>query len=193
MKNITATELLLRLGAGTLLGFSFIAPGIAVLGRPLLKLTEKYLENRVRKEEAYLSSWQLRRALKYLARKKFIEISETKNETKIKITESGNNRLLTYNFEKMDIKIPEKWDGKWRIVAYDIAKLKDSKRHLFREKIKELGFYPLQESVYLFPYPCFSEVEFLRQYFGVGAEIIYLEVSKLENEGVYRDYFGLDL
>ncbi len=190
--NISATDLLITLGAGTLLGFSFIAPGVAVIGRPLIKIIDKYYQNKLRKNEAYLSSWQLRRALKYLQRQRLIEIDEKVNETKIRITDKGGQKILKYNFEKMDILIQEKWDRKWRVIIYDISNMKRSLRNMFREKIKSLGLYPLQESVYLFPYPCFNEIEFLRQYFGVGAEIIYLEVSKIENEPVYKDYFGLD-
>lgn len=190
--NISATDLLIALGAGTLLGFSFVTPGIAVIGRPLINIIDKYYRNKINKNESYLSSWQLRRALKYLQQQKLIEINEKPNETKIKITDKGGQKILKYNFEKMDIQIQEKWDRKWRVVIYDIANLKRSLRNMFREKIKSLGLYPLQESVYLFPYPCFNEIEFLRQYFGVGAEIIYLEVLKIENESVYKDYFGLD-
>jgi hypothetical protein len=191
-ENITAADLLIALGAGTLLGFSFVAPGIAVIGKPLIKIIGKYRAEKVRKEEAYLSSWRLRRALKYLQKNKFIEIEERNNETKIKITAKGSSKILKYNFEKMEINVPEKWDGKWRLVIYDISKLKNSQRNLFREKIKSLGFFPLQESAYLLPYECFGEIEFLRQYFGVGAEILYMEVSKIENEQLYRDYFGID-
>ncbi|MDO8515486.1 MAG: hypothetical protein Q7S14_03220 [bacterium] len=190
-KNITATDLLIGLGAGTLIGFSFVAPGIAVIGKPLLKTIGRYYENKIRKDEAYLSSWQLRRALKYLQRQKLIEVEENNKETKVKITVKGESKIYKYNFEKMEIFVSEKWDKIWRVVVYDIAKLKNSQRNLFRDKIKDLGFHQLQESVYLIPYECFSEIEFLRQYFGVGAEIMYLEVSKIENESVYKDYFEL--
>ena len=61
---------------------------------------------------------------------------------------------------------------------------------MFRTKVKALGFLNLQESVYLYPYPCENEISFLREYFGVGEEIIFVEVSRLENDGPYKKYFG---
>jgi hypothetical protein len=54
-----------------------------------------------------------------------------------------------------------------------------------------MGFYQMQESVYLFPHPCYDEVEFLRSFYGVGAMVKYLLVTKLEDDALYRQYFGV--
>lgn len=56
----------------------------------------------------------------------------------------------------------------------------------------KLKMLRLQKSVYLYPYPCHDELEFLRQYFDVGEAVLYLTVRFVESEEVYRQYFGLN-
>jgi phenylacetic acid degradation operon negative regulatory protein len=84
-----------------------------------------------------------------------------------------------------------KWDGKWRIIIYDIFSGKKQERELFRKTLKQLRFLQLQKSIYLTPFPCYDEIEYLRQVCDVGKEVIMLTVSGLENESVYKEYFNL--
>jgi phenylacetic acid degradation operon negative regulatory protein len=50
------------------------------------------------------------------------------------------------------------WDGKWRIVMFDIPQKYERQRHLFRAKLKTLGFQMIQKSVFVIPYPCEQEL-----------------------------------
>ena len=49
----------------------------------------------------------------------------------------------------------------------------------------------IQKSVFLYPYPCYNEILFLREYYAIGAEVIFLVVEKIENDASYKEYFGL--
>lgn len=51
-----------------------------------------------------------------------------------------------------------KWDHKWRIVIFDIPQEISSARKRFRHRLLTIGFYPIQKSVFVFPYPCEEEV-----------------------------------
>lgn len=82
------------------------------------------------------------------------------------------------------------WDGKWRLVIYDIGKFKRNQQENFRRALKHMNFLPLQKSVYLTPYKCQDAVSYLREYFDLGEEVLLLEVNKLENEHLYKQYFG---
>ena len=186
-RKIKASDLLLFLGAGTLIGATIIAPGVARIALPILK---GYLKRRDEAQNSVYNLWQLRRNLKYLQKQKLVSLSQKSGETIIKITQEGRERIIKYKFEQMKIPTPSKWDNKSRIINYDISSLKKSRRDMFRTKVKALGFLNLQESVYLYPYPCENEISFLREYFGVGEEIIFVEVSRLENDGPYKKYFG---
>jgi CRISPR-associated endonuclease Cas2 len=74
---------------------------------------------------------------------------------------------------------------------YDISKYKNNQRNNFRRILKQVHFFRLQKSVYLSPYSCSEQIEFLREYFGVGEDVQIITADKLENESVYKQYFGL--
>ena len=76
---------------------------------------------------------------------------------KYKFTEKGKvwfkSSLLRY-YKDLGIK----WDGKWRIVIFDIPQELHNKRNRFRKRLKFLGFYMIQKSVFVFPYTCEEEL-----------------------------------
>lgn len=45
----------------------------------------------------------------------------------------------------------EIWDGKWRLVSFDVPLRDNSKRAFLRGLLKEFGFYQLQKSVWVCP------------------------------------------
>jgi len=71
-------------------------------------------------------------------------------EVYLRITGQGEDQL------KRDFPITnwqgEEWDEKWRIVIFDIPEETKKVRDRLREKLKELGFGMIQESVWLTPY-----------------------------------------
>ena len=54
-----------------------------------------------------------------------------------------------------------KWDKKWRIVIFDIPEELHKNRNQLRGKLKNLGFYMLQKSVFVIPYPCEKELGYV--------------------------------
>ena len=82
------------------------------------------------------------------------------------------------------------WDGKWRLIIYDVASTKRANSEMFRTILNKLRFLKLQRSVYLTPFKCEDEIEYLRLLFDIGNEVQILKVGSLENEAAYRRYFG---
>jgi len=72
------------------------------------------------------------------------------------------------------------WDGKWRMIIYDIPEDQRRARHLVRALIKQLGFRKLQQSVWVHPLPCFEEFEKIRDAYGIKEHILLLEVENSE-------------
>ena len=107
------------------------------------------------------------------------------------LTTRGKRWILKYTLEDLVIAAPKVWDGKWRMVIYDVARHKAALRNIFRQTIRRLGFYNLQESVWIHPYPCEKEISFLRDYCGMGTDVIYVIAHKIENDSVYKTHFGL--
>ena len=131
-------------------------------------------------------------SLRRMQSQRLIEITDQDDgQTIISITEKGKKRFLSYNFETMTILSPKKWDGKWRIVGFDIPEKKKAAREALRKKIRELGFMTLQKSLFVLPYDCKKEIEFIGEFFGVGKCIVYAEASFINNQEYYKERFNL--
>lgn len=87
------------------------------------------------------------RSYNYLIKQKVIELREIEDVTEIILTENGKKKLLRYKANEMSLKNTEKWDGIWRIVAFDIPEKLKVNRNSFNFKLKELGFIKYQNSV----------------------------------------------
>ena len=135
---------------------------------------------------------QINQAIKRLRNQKIICIRENKNGDKtIILTDSGKIRLLRYNIDEITIDQPKEWDKKWRIVIFDIPEDKRMARNLLRGVLKRLGFLHLQHSVWVYPYPCKREIDFVSISFGVGKFILYFETDYLENQIFLINHFSL--
>ena len=179
-------EILILLGAGTFLAASIVMPNLPMLVKPFLDEKRKREENEWKK----FNTWRLKQILKRMHQQKLVEIVERDNEQLVKISQNGRKRLLKFNLDEMKLK-DQSWDGKWRIIIYDILTGKREEASLFRKTLKKLKFLKLQRSVYLTPYKCYDEIEYLRQVCSVNTEVLILTVSGLENEKAYREYFGV--
>lgn len=128
-----------------------------------------------------------------LRKKKIVSFKESPNGTvKIELTQDGRRWVRQYNINDLKIKKPLRWDKKWRLIFYDIPHYHKKARDAFREKLKQLGLYQLQKSVWLSAYDCYGEIEFLSMVFNINMEnIFYLEVDKLPNDYKLKQWFGL--
>ncbi len=181
-------DVLTLLGIGTVLGLSlFVTPGAAILAKPFLdEKREKEWEEWKRFNPSYL-----KRTLYRMRKEKLVTMTEVDGEEVVVLTKHGKRRILKYSLDDLTIEKPHTWDGRWRMVMYDVSHRRKALRDLFRQTLKGLGFYQLQESVWLYPYPCESQVTFLREYYGVGNEVLYVIATTLEDDAPYKTYFGI--
>lgn len=185
-KDPRVKEILVLLGIGTFLAASIIMPGLPIALKPFLDAKRKREMN----EWGIFNTWRLRQVLKRIHQQKLVEIVEKNGEQIVKITEKGKKKLLRFNLDKMELK-NKNWDGKWRIIIYDILTDKRGEADTFRKTLKRLKFLRLQRSVYLTPFKCYDEIEYLRQVCNINREVQILTISGLENEKAYREYFGI--
>lgn len=62
----------------------------------------------------------------------------------VKLTDSGQDRALWAKMLAGD----NNWDGKWRLVVWDIPEKRRPARDLLRQKLKQLGFTQWQKSIW---------------------------------------------
>lgn len=189
-KYPSTKEILYLLGMGTLLVGSILMPGLSMAGGAIIKAKRKHDFLESQKAFRKFNLKLLKRNINRLKTQKIVEIVEKDGQQIIKLTKKGKTKYLKFRLEELSLK-GRAWDGKWRVVMYDINKYKKSNQNSFRWLLKQIRFLQLQKSVYLTPYPCQEEVNYLREYFNLSSEVLYLEVNKLENEQYYKEYFGL--
>ena len=91
----------------------------------------------------------------------------------------------------MKIKKPTKWDDEWRVVIFDIPERFKKAREALRKKLKDLGFIKLQESVFVLPYECENEINFITEIFLIRPFVRFMRVKSFTNEEQIRLRFGL--
>ena len=128
----------------------------------------------------------------YLKKRGLIEIKKEGHNVRVALTEEGRKRAGKYQIDDLEIEKPKKWDKKWRVVIFDIPNSSGIIRDIFRRKLKEFGFYPLQKSIWVYPFPCREEIKLLREFLGVDKkQIQILEVIKLENDKFLKKHFQI--
>lgn len=126
-----------------------------------------------------------------LRKLKLVSIEKVGEEQKLVLTEEGKKIILRFNYENMKIKDKMIWDMKWRMVLFDIPDKKKIIRDSFRLKMSELGFVRFNNSVWVYPYPCKEEIDFIANYWGIGKYVQFAVVSKITNEEELRKHFRI--
>ena len=130
---------------------------------------------------------QLKRVVKRLENKELI----VADGDFVYLSERGLNKGLIENIEHF-IKRPKKWDKLWRVIIFDIPVEKNKARTALRRKLQEIGFYQIQKSVFVYPYPCEKEIMFVGKFFGVEKFIeIILAKSLGRRESRIKKFFKL--
>ena len=124
-------------------------------------------------------------------RYKFIRRVKDGNVDRYTLTSKGEHKFRKIFIDEVVIKKQKKWDGKWRLVIYDLPIRFKKVRDSFRWKLKDLGFYRFQKSAWIYPYPCEGELLFIADFYGVRKHIEILEVNKILSDTKLRSHFSL--
>jgi len=128
-----------------------------------------------------------------LRKEGLIKIKKVNQQIYISLTEEGKKKAGWLQIDALKINKPKKWDRKWRLVIFDIAQSRLTKREALRGKLKELGFYPLQKSVWIYPYLCEDEIQVLKDFFGLDIkEIRVITAERIGDDNFLRKIFKLD-
>ena len=177
-KGEVGKQILLALAAGFIITTAMILPGSAIMFSPLIKKFKT-------KKHSFTKS------LKILKRDRLIDFREDGNISKITITEKGKKKLLIYELDNLEIKKPKRWDGIWRIVTFDIPEKKKLARNALRDKLKELGFCQLHKSVFVYPYSCLNEIQFIEEIFQIGPYINFIEAKNIADDDWLKSKYNL--
>ncbi|OGZ84025.1 MAG: hypothetical protein A2599_00940 [Candidatus Staskawiczbacteria bacterium RIFOXYD1_FULL_39_28] len=123
----------------------------------------------------------------------YVNFYEKNNQIFVSLTEKGKKKAGWMQVDNLKINKPKRWDGKWRVLLFDITELKRLHREALRGKLISMGFTMLQKSVWVIPYNCAKEVKILKSFFGLSdKEIRMLVVEDIGEDGEYKKFFKIN-
>lgn len=146
----------------------------------------------IEKEWKEISRRTLKAAIRQLYVSKMLDCKENNDGTfSVILCESGKEKALQYDLENIRLTPQKKWDGLWRMVLFDIPEHKKKERDALSSKLKKMGFKVFQKSVFIYPYECRDEVDFLVEVFQLRPYVRFLLVKEIDTGLHFKDIFKL--
>lgn len=124
---------------------------------------------------------QLRQTIDSLYKSKLVRRTEHQDgSVTLVLTDQGRKRALRYHLGTLKVPTMKKWDGKWRVVMYDVPEEMRSLRLELYHTLRILGFVELQHSVFAHPYECANEIEFLIEAYNARKYVRRMLVEEID-------------
>jgi len=175
--------------AGVFAGSMFLATAAPNVVGAIGKITGKKKQKPL---YFHCNEKEFHKSLSYLKNQHLIKIVDEDGKTCVKLTKRGERRYRISLIENMTIDKTKRWDGLWRIVIFDIPERFKIAREALRQKLQNLGFLQIQKSVFVIPYPCEKEINFIRRLFGLENQIRIVHSNYFQGEDEAKEHFGLD-
>ena len=107
------------------------------------------------------------------------------------LTAEGKAKAMRYKIEETKIQKQKRWDRKWRLVMFDVPEEKKKARQAINFALKRIGCVHYQKSVFITPFPCEKEIDFIGETFNVREYIRIVIAESVEESGVFERKFGL--
>lgn len=139
----------------------------------------------------YFRKNQFNRAAKGLEKKGYIALTKTEEGWLLKLLPNGRKYAKQIVFENLKLPKPKIWDGKWRLFSFDIPEENKNARNMLRSKLKSLGCYNIQRSLFVYPYDCKRELQSIARHYDVLKYTLFAEVFYIDLDKELRKFFHL--
>jgi len=127
-------------------------------------------------------------AVRRLEQRGLVKMISKSGKKFLALTNKGELKKL---FIKAKISKFVEWDGKWRMIIFDIPEGTNKKRDQLRWLLKQNGYIKLQASVYINPYPINRDaIDYLQQT-GLMAYVRIVRADEVDNDTDLRKKFNL--
>ena len=163
-----------------------LRPTLPIMINSIAKILKEIKKINVEEEK-------LKKSLEKLEKREIIDLVEENDKVYVYLKDNDNKYILKYSIKALlEFKRKKKkWDGRWFLVFFDVPEIQRNKRNYLRRFLKQLGFYPYQKSVYLFPYECEEEVKLIKKIVEGGKYMKYVVAEKIEDEEEAKRFFKL--
>lgn len=110
---------------------------------------------------------------------------------RVRLTEKGERFAALMHEGTLAPKKPRRWDGKWRMLMFDIPEPRKGVRIKIRTTLHALGFLRLQDSVWVYPYDAEDFIAVLKTEYRIGKDVLYVIADHIEYDAPLRAHFGL--
>lgn len=111
---------------------------------------------------------------------------------RVELLPKGETLIEKIRVSEYQIPEPLIWDGKWRIVMFDVPESRRRIRDQLRRLLQEAGLKRLHDSVWVHPYPCDELVVLVKAYLkNTRGEVHYGVGELIESDRALREQFNL--
>ena len=163
---------------------------IVVAAAPGAVLALKLFEQNGRKFPENYTKKQVVRSINGLKNGKFLQIKKKGGVFEVQLTKKGREKFKEIQLQDLQIIKPPRWDGKWRVLVFDIPE--NSRRYareVLRSKVKQWGFYQLQKSVWVCPWPCEDEIRLAAELYAIAPFVNIIIAEKIMEDIFLRKHF----
>lgn len=170
-------------GTAAFVGVAIVAPGVIVASRKL-GLDKKLINRR---------KYYINDSLHRLVDKGLVQEFEKNGKKYLKLTKEGKRALFRFEAKSLASQKPLRWDGKYRIIIFDIKESDRFIRNDIRYFLLQFGFIKLQNSVWIYPYPCEGAFNLMKANLDLeeGDELLYMTVESIDDDEWIRKHFKL--
>ena len=187
MKNIRRSILL------------FIAGGILMPFVPLpthgwaRKLYREIQRDILSSSSQKITEEQIRNSLYHLKADKYIKQVPIKKSGRMvgfhfELTKGGKKLLRRHTLDNLRIPKQKRWDLKWRFLIFDVPEKNRDIRKALRNILHKTGFFRVQYSVWVHPYPCQKETDLICEFLGLQKYVLLFE-AKIKNDWQLQKHF----
>ncbi len=131
------------------------------------------------------------KSLSRLIRHGYVLLEQENKGKCVRLTSKGERYAALLGEGKLVPKKPKHWDKKWRMLIFDIPERRKAIRSQIRAALVNLGFYRLQDSVWVYPYDTEDIIAILKADFKIGKDVLYIVADVIEYDLPLRNRFNL--
>lgn len=163
---------------------------VALVAPKTLMLLKKLNRGAANRKNLYRQITQAITNLKYA---ELVKTSGLRGNRRVALTKKGHATIERMYASEYHIPEPAFWDGKWRVVMFDIREKRRKVRSQLRLLLSGAGFLRLQDSVWIYPYPCDEFIGLVRAHLKSGTgEMLCFVAEALESDKKLREHFRLE-
>ena len=131
---------------------------------------------------------KLRKATERLRKRNLIFGERRGKRVLFELTDEGRAEADKIKL-KLEMAKRRRWDGKWRIIIFDVPEKMRGKRDLLRKELAAFGFMQLQKSVWAYPYKLPEEFIDLWKGAGIIRHCVIIEAVKIINNITLKKFY----